>query len=120
MLDGDDIPVGFAACTILSRNNTLEGFIEDIYVEENMRNLKMGSELMRTLLSDLENREIDTVRVHVTKNNESVFPFYEKFGFELESCDDTGYLLVKTKQQAIRGNKRGTITSPRIRTSKVL
>lgn len=95
-IDSDDAPVGFVACTILSENNISEGFIEDIFVEENIRHLKLGTELMRKLLSDLEDREIDTVRVHVTKNNESVFTFYEKFGFKLESCDDMGYLLSKS------------------------
>ena len=91
MFDHDE-PVGFVACTV-SEDNT--AFIEDIFVDTEARNLGAGHLLMSRLIKELESKSVIDIKVHVTKNNESVFGFYEKFGFTFDSHDDTGHILVR-------------------------
>lgn len=91
--------IGFIACTIFIVNNKLEAFIEDLFVELSERGLGTGSSLMNSLFKKLREKGIKTIKVHVTRNNESVFNFYKKFGFDFEVTDDTGYVLANQNIQ---------------------
>lgn len=89
-------PIGFVACTISEDNIA---FIEDVFVDDTARNLGIGYTLMNRLIKELEIKNVASTKVHVTKNNESVFKFYGKFDFSFESRDDTGYVLVRKQSQ---------------------
>ena len=91
---------GFIACTI---SDSTEAFIEDIFVKKEHRYNGVGNKLMNSLLELLKSKNSITIKVHITRNNEGVFPFYEKYGFLLESNDDTGYIMCKNNDSLCKG-----------------
>ena len=73
----DDNIIGFI--NIINYDN--DSSIEDIFIEENFRHRGIGSELMKKALTWIKsNTNTKTLSVHITKGNEKVFKFYNKFG----------------------------------------
>ncbi len=58
-----------------------KGEIESIYVDENNRGLKIGTELMNQSLCWFAQQGTENSELYVAVGNESAFKFYEKFGF---------------------------------------
>lgn len=79
--------IGFASANI---NNHNEGYVEDLFIEEQYRNNSIGKILFKTLLDWLKENFAETVEVHISSGNESVIEFYEKYGFR-----KTGYTMMK-------------------------
>jgi ribosomal protein S18 acetylase RimI-like enzyme len=57
------------------------GFVESLYLEPECRGLHLGESLMRSALDWMRLQGAKTYGVHVAWGHESVFGFYEKFGF---------------------------------------
>lgn len=83
----NDKIIGFVSASV---NNYNIGYIEDIFVKEEYRNMKIGSKLFCKILKWFDENEIRKIELHVSTGNESVLEFYAKFGFK-----KTGYTLTK-------------------------
>ena len=85
--DGNTL-IGFLQAGMLRRNKY--GFISDLHVTEEYRNLGIGSKLLENSISWYDKNGIDEVDIEVTGGNEEVIDFYKKYKFEPES-----YILKK-------------------------
>ena len=71
--------VGFAGYMLILD----EADITNIVVRKDMRNKKVGTELLRRLLEKIEPMEkIEVVTLEVNENNKPAIKLYEKFGFK--------------------------------------
>lgn len=85
----EDRIIGFTSANISKYD---EGFIEDLFVIDQFRNNSIGTTLINKLLNWLKENDAQTIDVHVSKGNEEVLNFYNKFGFKL-----TGYTMKTEK-----------------------
>ena len=67
-------------CIATKDNDSCE--VDSLYVQLDYRKQKIGNELMKKALDWLENLKCATLKVSVADGNESVLPFYEKYGFK--------------------------------------
>lgn len=81
----DDKIIGFTSAYINQYN---EGFIEDLFVNDQYRNNSIGTILLNKLLDWLKENNAKTIDVHISTGNEKVLDFYKRFGFKL-----TGYTM---------------------------
>ena len=72
------IPVGYIIGGIHEENI---GEIESIFILETHRNISIGEALMNHCVDWLRSAGVENMIVKVAVGNESVFPFYEKYGF---------------------------------------
>lgn len=71
----------------------LDGVIlDEIFIEAEYRNKKIGSNIIRQILLDN-----DIVYLWVYKNNERAFKLYRKFGFNIDKETDTRYFMKYSK-----------------------
>jgi ribosomal protein S18 acetylase RimI-like enzyme len=77
-MEEDSMIAGYCITTI---SGDKAGEIESIYIEERCRGKKIGERLIKNSLQWLKNKKASTVGLAVCYGHESVFPFYEKFGF---------------------------------------
>ena len=82
----NDKIIGFVSASIDKKT----GYIEDIFVKEEYRNMKIGNKLFSKILKWFDENEIKKIELHVSTGNESVLEFYAKFGFK-----KTGYTLMR-------------------------
>lgn len=73
-----DIHVGYSIGSI-SEEKT--GEVDSIFVEEPFRKQGIADHLMKHVLNWMDQRQVKQKKVVVASGNESVFPFYEKYGF---------------------------------------
>ena len=74
---GNDTPVGYCISTV---NHTV-GEIDSLFVEEDYRRHGYGGMLVDHSLSWMKRKGCTTIRVAVADGHESVFGFYQQFGF---------------------------------------
>lgn len=65
----------------ISKYNGNIGEISSLYVDEGVRKLGIGSELMTNALRWLNSNEVNCINVNVAIGNEGVLEFYKKFNF---------------------------------------
>ena len=58
------------------------GEIESLFIKEEFRKLGYGNKLVEQGISWFENNKCEKIEVSVAAGHESVFSFYEKFGFQ--------------------------------------
>lgn len=58
------------------------GEIDSIYISPVHQGQGIGDELMRKALNCLRELKCEIIRVYVAEGNETVFSFYEKYGFK--------------------------------------
>lgn len=80
---------GFIAGVILAGNDGRRGYIYHLSVSESYRRQGVGSKLVKTCISALEQEGINKVALLVFKYNEAGNAFWEKQGFSLR--DDIAY-----------------------------
>ncbi len=71
-------PIGCCICTI---DEDRTGEIDSLYIEEEYRNRGLGGKLTRNGIAWLRAQGCGRIAVAVSHGHESVFPFYEKYGF---------------------------------------
>ncbi len=71
-------PVGYCVTTISGDGS---GEIDSIFIDESHRNRKIGDTLMRNSIAWLQKHGCAKIRVAVAHGHESVFHFYQKYGF---------------------------------------
>lgn len=59
-----------------------EGEITNVAVNEHLRGHQIGTELIRTLVKELEEREVKTIILEVRQSNEAAKGLYHKMGFK--------------------------------------
>ena len=74
----NDILIGFSIGSI-SMENT--GEVDSIFVEKSFRKQGIADHLMKHALNWMDRQGVIQKRIVVTTGNESVFPFYERYGF---------------------------------------
>lgn len=79
--------IGFVSASI---NNDNRGYVEDLFVKEECRNMKIGKKLFSKILEWFDENKIKRMELHVSTGNEKVLGFYEKFGLKKD-----GYTLMK-------------------------
>ncbi len=57
------------------------GELDSLYITEDFRQYKMGYKLVENSIAWLKSKPCDKIQVAVAQGHESVFGFYEKFGF---------------------------------------
>lgn len=70
--------IGYCAATL--ENGV--GEIDSIYIKPNFQSAGVGRELMERALDWLEHFHCKSIRVAIAEGNESVMPFYERYGFK--------------------------------------
>ncbi|WP_410768952.1 GNAT family N-acetyltransferase [Fontibacillus sp. BL9] len=73
-----EIYVGYCISTI---NESNEGEIDSIFIQEPYRKQGIGDKLMQVSLDWFQAHDIEDISISVMFGNDSVFPFYEKYGF---------------------------------------
>jgi diamine N-acetyltransferase len=76
-IDGP-VPVGYCITTIGPDGS---GEIDSIFIDTGHRGNGIGDTLMRNSMAWLQAHECGRIRVAVAHGHESVFPFYQKYGF---------------------------------------
>lgn len=71
--------IGYCVSTLYNSN---DGEIDSIYVEPEYRKMHVGHALMEDAIKWLEKNDVNDINIYVGVGNESVFDFYEKFGFK--------------------------------------
>lgn len=56
--------------------------INGLYVKENYRRQKIGTNLLNAVLKIASDKNIDRIKLYTYSQNESLIKFYENFGFE--------------------------------------
>jgi GNAT superfamily N-acetyltransferase len=72
-----NIPVGYCISTVDGN----VGEIDSLFVEENYRKHGYGTQLVEHSLKWLKNKKCISICVAVAEGNESVYGFYQRFGF---------------------------------------
>lgn len=70
--------IGYCVTSIDSQNS---GEVDSIYVEASYRNQGIATKLMQRALAWLDQNNVEQRTICVAAGNETVFPFYEQFGF---------------------------------------
>ena len=70
--------VGYCIATI---DNSRIGEIDSIYIEEQFRHRRIGHQLIQNVIHWMDIEKVVKKTVVVVSGNESVFPFYQKYGF---------------------------------------
>ena len=70
--------IGYCISTVYNKEI---GEIDSIYIEKNHRNKKIGDKFIKSSLEWFDLQEIRFKKIIVAYGNESVLPFYEKYGF---------------------------------------
>jgi len=73
----EGIDIGYCVASVSSN----KGEIESIYVDENYRGLKIGTELMNQSLAWIARHGIESSELYVAVGNERAIKFYEQFDF---------------------------------------
>lgn len=86
----DDTVVGFVRFYIWETNSTVSSrhkilSIDDIGVEESLRNRGIGQEMMSHLRVFAQNIGCDGIRLYVDAENESAYQYYLKCGFRVRN-----------------------------------
>jgi diamine N-acetyltransferase len=77
VLKNKNVAVGYCISTF--QDNI--GELDSLFIEEDSRKYKMGSELVENSIAWLKSKPCEKIQVAVAQGHESVFGFYEKFGF---------------------------------------
>ena len=77
VLFDEEKPVGYCISTVKG----YRGEIESLFIEKQYRKLGYGDDLVKQGIAWLEANNCERIEVSVTAGHESVFGFYEKFGF---------------------------------------
>jgi len=91
----DDRIVGYACVCVWNTNSTVSARrtilnIDDIGVEESLRNRGIGTQMMRQLASLAKERwGCSSIRLYVDAPNESARAYYEKCGFQVRNLGMT-------------------------------
>ncbi|MFX1395209.1 MAG: GNAT family N-acetyltransferase [Promethearchaeota archaeon] len=70
--------IGYCISTVYDKEI---GEIDSIYIEKNYRNKKIGKKFIKSSLAWFDSQGIRFKKILVAYGNESVLPFYEKYGF---------------------------------------
>lgn len=70
--------IGYCISTVYNKEF---GEIDSIYIEKNYRNKKIGDQFIKSSLEWFDLKEIRFKKILVAYGNETVLPFYEKYGF---------------------------------------
>jgi ribosomal protein S18 acetylase RimI-like enzyme len=69
--------IGYCISTIAENN----GEIDSVFIEKKFRNCGVGDRLIKSSIHWLKERECGKISVAVADGHESVFGFYQKYGF---------------------------------------
>ena len=72
--------VGYISAYIFNILNEIQ--INGLYVKENYRRQKIGTNLLNAVLKIASDKNIDRIKLYTYSQNESLIKFYENFGFE--------------------------------------
>jgi ribosomal protein S18 acetylase RimI-like enzyme len=67
-------------CIVSIKGNV--GEIDSIYIESRYRRSGVGKRLVQSAEKWFQRNEISEIKVAIVEGNDSVFPFYEQFGFK--------------------------------------
>jgi len=76
----DNEIVGYISAYIFNILNEIQ--INGLYVKENYRRQKIGTNLLNAVLKIASDKNIDRIKLYTYSQNESLIKFYENFGFE--------------------------------------
>ena len=77
VLFDEDKPVGYCISTVKGHR----GELESLFIEKQYRKLGYGDDLVKRGIAWLKSNNCERIEVSVAAGHESVFGFYEKFGF---------------------------------------
>ncbi len=76
--------VGWVALSQVSSRKVYSGVVElTIYIDEKFRNLKVGTKLLKYLISNLDNKKIWTIQSSIIQENIASIRLHEKCGFRM-------------------------------------
>ncbi len=76
--------VGWLALSQVSGRKVYSGVVElSIYIDENFRNLKVGTKLLKYLINNLDNKKIWTIQSSIIQDNVASIRLHEKCGFRM-------------------------------------
>ncbi len=76
--------VGWLALSPVSSRQAYSGVVElSIYIDEEFRNLKIGTKLIEHLINNLDNKEIWTIESLIIQENITSIKLHEKCGFRM-------------------------------------
>ena len=73
--------IGYCISTIIKEVDETEGEIDSIFVDSSYRSAGIGDSLMKKALAWMDALGTSKKRISVGVGNESVFTFYERYGF---------------------------------------
>lgn len=76
----DNEIVGYISAYIFNILNEIQ--INGLYVKENYRRQKIGTNLLNAVLKIASDKNIDKIKLYTYSQNESLIKFYANFGFE--------------------------------------
>ena len=88
VVEVDDVLVGFIVFWITFNSST----ICKIAIKKEFRNEGLGSALLTTMFSVLEENEVETVTLEVNTKNEEAIKFYTKCGFNTVTINKQYYV----------------------------
>jgi GNAT superfamily N-acetyltransferase len=78
IIDANEVIVGYCISTIDKSMGEIDSLF---FIEENYRKYGYGSQLVENSINWLKSRNCNKIMVAVAEGHESVFGFYQKFGF---------------------------------------
>lgn len=82
MLEEDGKVIGYAWFTVKKLTTGKVGVVNHIFVDEPYRGQGLGDKLMQEAEKFFKDREMERVRVTITKGNQRSFKFCKKHGFK--------------------------------------
>lgn len=82
VVNSNSKPIGYCISTI---DNNRVGEIDSIYIEEQFRQRRIGHHLIQSAIQWMDIEKVSKKTIVVVSGNESVFPFYQKYGFYLRT-----------------------------------
>lgn len=93
--ESQNIVIGYLSVEVHREENEFI-YLDDFSIEEEFRGKGIGSQLLKKAEEYAEKLRIDTICLHVEKDNKSAFKLYERNGyFIFEDCGNRNLLMKK-------------------------
>ncbi|MCP5455457.1 MAG: GNAT family N-acetyltransferase [Thermotogae bacterium] len=92
--------VGVASCSKVNWNNTMR--LWDIYVDNNYKRQKIGSELIKFIFRKAEELKVRAIVLETQSSNYNAICFYKKCGFNISGFDRIAYSNKDTENKEVR------------------
>lgn len=79
----EELIKGYLIGTLMTTPYTKKGYIDDIFVLQNLRQNNIGSSLIKEFIKMLKKRGIRKFRLGVNLKNEKALKLYKKLGFKI-------------------------------------